>query len=69
MHQVLAAILLLGGFTAAQGSSRLQAAIFRCDITPDIGEPLIWVTPAAKVEDPLWAKGVVLQNGGARYVL
>lgn len=30
---------------------------------------MIWVAPATKVDDPLWAKGVVLESGGTRYVL
>jgi hypothetical protein len=47
----------------------LQAAAFRADVTPAMGEPNIWVTPAAEVLDPLWAKGVVVQNGRERYVI
>jgi hypothetical protein len=38
-------------------------------VTPEPGEPLIWVTPAAQVESPLLAKGVILEAAGARYVL
>jgi hypothetical protein len=38
-------------------------------VTPDLGEPLIWVVPAKSVEDPLWAKGVVLDDGSTRCVL
>jgi len=47
----------------------LRVATFRADVTPAPGEPLIWVTPTVKVEDPLWAKGVILEDGPNRYVL
>jgi len=39
-------------------------------VTPPVGgHPLIWVTPVATVEDPLLAKGVVLDQGDRRFVL
>jgi hypothetical protein len=45
-------------------------ATFRCDVTPPLGgHPIIWVDPLAEVEDPLLAKGIVLDDGRARYVL
>jgi len=47
----------------------LRVATFRCDVTPRLGEPLIWTTPAIKIEDRQWAKGIVLEDGEARYVL
>ena len=47
----------------------LRVGTFRADATPDAGEPLIWVTPAKQVLDPLLAKGVVIEDGRARYVL
>ncbi len=47
----------------------MRAGTFRADVTPAAGEPLIWTTPAAKVEDPLWAKGVILDDGVSRSVL
>jgi len=50
-------------------AAQLRVAAFRADATPALGEPLIWVTPAARVADPLWAKGVVLEDGKSRYVL
>jgi hypothetical protein len=46
-----------------------RVAAFKVDATPWKGEPLIWVTPTAKVEDPLLAKGVVIEDGANRYVL
>lgn len=51
------------------GAPALRAATFRCDVTPGAGEPLIWVTPLKSVLDPLWAKGLVLEDGRRRVVL
>jgi hypothetical protein len=51
-------------------ASPVRVATFSCDVTPPLGgQPIIWVTPLATVEDPLWAKGVVLDDGRDRYVL
>ena len=50
-------------------AASLRVATFRSDATPPAGEPLIWVTPVGKVEDPLWAKGIVIDDGARRYVL
>jgi hypothetical protein len=48
----------------------LRVTTFCCDVTPSIGgQPLIWTTPIATIEDPLLAKGIVLDDGKARYVL
>ena len=69
MRRMLIAVLLCGVVSTALGATNLRVATFRCNVTPDLGEPLIWVTPAAEVIDPLWAKGVVLDDGRARYVL
>jgi hypothetical protein len=44
-------------------------ATFRCDVTPPLGEPLLWATNMVQLEDPLWAKGVVLQDGTNRFIL
>jgi hypothetical protein len=49
--------------------ANLRLATFRADATPESGEPLIWVKPTAQVLDPLLAKGIVLDDGRARYVL
>ncbi len=69
MRRILLAVLLSGCTVPAFTSPRLRVASFRSEVTPEIGEPLIWVTPATKVEDPLWAKGIVLEDGSVRYVL
>ncbi len=69
MLRISLAVLILAWSPYVSGESRLRLATFRCDVTPALGEPLIWVTPATKVEDPLWAKGVVLDSGSLRCVL
>lgn len=54
----------------AEESPRLRVATFSCDVTPPIGgQPLIWTTPVETVEDPLLAKGIVLEEGKDRWVL
>lgn len=53
----------------AEGAG-LRVATFRCDVTPPLGgHPIIWLTPLAEVEEPLLAKGIVLDDGQARYVV
>ena len=62
--------LLAGPAMTASEAAPLRVATFQCDATPPIGgHPLIWVTSVATVEDPLWAKGIVLDDGQNRYVL
>src|SRR5208282_2962575 len=50
-------------------ASDLRVASFSCDITPPLGEPLIWATRLVKVEQPLQAKGLVLADGTNRYAI
>jgi hypothetical protein len=50
-------------------AAALRVATFRCDVTPGLGEPLVWATKLAKVEDPLLAKGIVLEEGTNRLVI
>jgi len=57
------------GFNACALSAPLRVATFCCDATPWPGEPLVWATKLVKVEDPLLAKGIVLEDGADRYVL
>lgn len=49
----------------------LHLATFACDVTPPIGHPLCggWIEPARAVDDPLWARGVVLLGMGEPIVL
>jgi len=48
-----------------------RIATFRVDVTPPLGSPLVggWVNPLVAIDDPLWAKGIVLEANGQRYVL
>ncbi len=55
-------------FAAAPGAA-MRLGTFRCDATPPLGETLIWDIKLTKILDPLLLKGVVLENGGKRYVL
>jgi hypothetical protein len=65
LSRLAVALCLLAPLCLAE----LRLATFRADATPAPGEPLIWVKPAAQVLDPLYAKGIVLDDGRARYVL
>ena len=53
----------------AAGPAGLRLAVFRADVTPPLGEPNAGNTVSKEVLDPLWAKGVVLDDGQARYVI
>ena len=55
-------------FTAA---AELRVATFRCDVTPPLGFLTYPPTfkPLEKIEHPLLAKGIVLDDGEHRYVL
>ena len=57
------------GAAADRPPAPLRMATFKSDVTPPLGAPLIGIVPAATVEDPLFAKGIVLDDGGRRYVL
>jgi hypothetical protein len=62
-----AATMALGG----EQTPVLRVATFRCDVTPPVNGSLRggWAQPLTKLVDPLWAKGIVLDDGSARYVL
>ena len=47
----------------------MRLATFRCDITPPLGQPLAGGDLLKTVEQPLLAKGIVLEAGGRRYVI
>ncbi len=64
-----AALLAAGGFNSSASSPALRVAAFRCDVTPPPGEPLVWTTKLVKVDEPLLAKGIVLEDGTNRYAL
>jgi dienelactone hydrolase len=46
-------------------------AVFQSEVTPPLGHPLCggWIQPLTAVDDPLLAKGVVLEDGSRRYVV
>jgi len=70
-RQTLAILALaITGLFAMQAKADLRIATFQCDVTPPVGgHPLIWVTHVETVEDPLLAKGIVLDDGQQRCVL
>jgi len=57
------------GNPAGADSPPLRVAVFRCDMTPPMGQPLISGDLLSRVEDPLWAKGIVLEDGRDRFAL
>ncbi len=72
----MAAVPALGAAPVFAGngrasSSKLQAAVFVCDITPPLGSPLPMCKPpeATSADISLQAKGVVISDGNTRYVL
>jgi hypothetical protein len=68
-RDVIAAVAGLGAGALRAATIKPRIAAFRSDVTPEPGEPLIWTVPTAKVESPLWAKGVIIEAAGVRYVL
>jgi hypothetical protein len=66
----LAAVAYLAvWFEGCAVAAPLRVATFRCDVTPWPGEALVWTAKLVKVEEPLLAKGIVLEDGTNRYVL
>jgi hypothetical protein len=62
-------LFLAACFAFGVSAAPLRVATFRCDVTPRPGEPLVWATRLTKVEAPLLAKGIVLEDGTNRMVL
>lgn len=70
----MATLLALAGSASAHAAAdvnapQLRIATFRCDATPPVGETLVWLVKLVKHKDPLLLKGVVLEDGGKRYIL
>jgi hypothetical protein len=63
--------VLAGPGVSGEKSPTLRVATFRCDVTPPVDGRFRggWAQPLTKLVDPLWAKGIVLDDGSARYVL
>ena len=67
--RLLAATVFAVWFEWCAVAAPLRVATFRCDVTPWPGETLVWTAKLVKVEEPLLAKGIVLEDGANRYVL
>ncbi len=69
-HCVLGLLAILVPAARGEPAAAIRMSTFSCDVTPPLGgQPIIWTTPLATIEDPLWAKGIVLDDGRGRYVL
>ena len=66
-----AALHLAGSQTLGEEAAVVRLATFRCDVTPPLKGKFFggWDQPLTKLEDPLWAKGIVLDDGRGRYVV
>ena len=59
-----------GGRTYAAPNRTRRISTFTCEVTPPLGTPIYSsYKPLAVVEHPLLAKGIVLEDGGRRYVI
>lgn len=54
---------------SAPHSDLPRLTVFRADVTPPIGQPNAGNVASKEVVDPLWAKGIVLDDGHVRYVI
>ncbi|MBM3801003.1 MAG: hypothetical protein FJW26_01700 [Acidimicrobiia bacterium] len=59
------------GFSRAFAETHFEISMFRADITPPLGHALMGggITPARRIDDPLWANGFVLKGGELPIVL
>ena len=64
-----AAVFFAPPTARGQSPGPLRVATFRCDVTPPLGEPMISCDAIRTIEQPLLAKGIVLEAAGKRYVL
>lgn len=69
MPNISATVALLLAACAALSAASPKVASFRADATPAMGEPNIPVQPVTSVMDPLYVKGIVLDDGQRRYVI
>ena len=62
----VAVVVCLGWLTSfgAEATGTMRVATFRCDITPPLGQPMFCADPLRTVEQPLLAKGIVIEAGG-----
>ena len=68
---LIAAVQFVGLPAVAEEAAVVRVATFRCDVTPPLAGKFFggWDQPLTKLEDPLWAKGIVLDDGRGRYVV
>jgi hypothetical protein len=66
---VLATALISLSAVPSSAAEPLRVATFCCDVTPPLGEPMFSCDDLKTVEQPLLAKGIVIESGGERYVL
>jgi hypothetical protein len=55
--------------SSGKSGGDLRVATFCCNATPPLGQPLFEGDPIRTVEEPLLAKGILLEAGTERYVL
>jgi hypothetical protein len=69
--RTLCLLILLCWTGFLNGAEPLRVATFSVDVTPPLGSPLCdgLVAPAARIDDPLFAKGIVLIGGAQPIVL
>jgi hypothetical protein len=67
----LAGGLALGPDPARAEAPRTRLATFTADVTPPIGHPCMGggIAPVREIVDPLYARGIVLEHDGARFVI
>lgn len=68
LKRLLLILPLLAVTVQADEPAQLKIATFRVDATPPLGSPVAYA-PARKIEDPLWARGIVLLGSGQPVVL
>ena len=71
MYTILSTFLLVTctfAVASEKETPQLRVATFCCELTPPLGSPLRH-NPLETVENSLLAKGVVLDDGHARYIL
>ncbi len=66
---LLSALLICSPPARAADDVTLRVATFSADVTPPLGSFIYGIKPLETIEHPLLAKGIVLEDGGRRYVL
>ena len=71
MRRLALLLLTLCLFTGPARADPLRIATFEADVTPPIGTPLCdaLVQPAKQIDDPLFARGIILLPDGPPIVL